>query len=80
MNTENEKSPKKSRAEDKATASEPRIKIAPEDEDEEPRATLPDIDPEAVTRLEPNGFAHDTIPAPPLALEEEEEELDTQQT
>lgn len=72
----------KSPAESTATSSEPRIQIAPDardDEDEEPRATLPDIDPKKA-KVERDGYAHDTIPAPPLALEEEDDELDTQQT
>jgi len=78
----NERPTKKSPAENAATASEPRIQIAPdvrEDEDSEPRATLPDIDPKKA-KLEQDGYAHDTIPAPPLALEEEDDEPDTQQS
>ncbi len=77
----NDKTKKKSPAESTATASEPKIQIAPDtrrDEDKEPRPTLPDFDPKTA-KLEEDGYAHDTIPAPPLEPEEDDE-VDTQQT
>lgn len=77
----NEKTTKKSPAESTATASEPKIQIAPDsrrDEDREPRATLPDFDPKTA-KFEEDGYAHDTIPAPPLEPEDDDE-LDTQQS
>ncbi len=82
MTTENEQTEKKSPAESAATASEPRIAVAPdsgEDPDKEPRPTLPDLDPHTA-KFEADGYAHDTIPAPPLELEEDEDEPDTQQS
>ena len=77
----NDTTKKKSPAESTATASEPKIKIAPDsrrDDEPEPRPTLPDFDPKTA-KLEEDGFAHDTIPAPPLEPEEDDE-LDTQQS
>lgn len=54
-------------AESAATPSEPRIQLAsdPDEHEREPMPTLPEIDP-AMGALESDGYAPDTIPAPPL--------------
>jgi hypothetical protein len=61
-------------AESAVTSSEPRIKLASESDAEprEPFPTLPEIDPKAAV-VEADGYAHDTIPAPPLSEESDEE-------
>lgn len=61
-------------AESTVTSSEPRIRLAQKAEpgQRDPMATLPEIDPLAA--FEGDGCASDTIPAPPLLEEEDDEE------
>jgi len=77
MTTENTQSTPKSSPANPATTSEPRIQIAPDvrqPKDRETLPTLPDFDLMAATVED--GYAHDTIPAPPLPLEDEEPEAE----